>query len=94
MYSLVALGVTVGFHRMLTHRSFRPHPSIKFVLLVLGSMSWEGPALEWAATHIKHHAQADREGDPHSPSKGSFMRILAGSSMSVRPAPTCIAVIW
>ncbi len=48
MYSLVALGVTVGFHRMLTHRSFRPHPAIKFVLLVLGSMSWEGPALEWA----------------------------------------------
>jgi len=72
MYSLVALGVTVGFHRMLTHRSFRPHPSIKFVLLVLGSMSWEGPAIAWAATHIKHHAQADREGDPHSPLEGFF----------------------
>ena len=72
MYSLVALGVTVGFHRMLTHRSFRPHPAVKFVLLVLGSMSWEGPALAWAATHIKHHAQADREGDPHSPLEGFF----------------------
>ncbi len=72
MYSLVALGVTVGFHRMLTHRSFRPHPAVKFVLLVLGSMSWEGPALEWAATHIKHHADADREGDPHSPLEGFF----------------------
>ena len=72
MYSLVALGVTVGFHRMLTHRSFRPHPVVKCVLLILGSMSWEGPALEWAATHIKHHAQADREGDPHSPVEGFF----------------------
>src|SRR5579884_4453999 len=72
MYSLVALGVTVGFHRMLTHRSFRPHPAIKFILLVLGSMSFEGPALSWAATHIKHHAQADREGDPHSPVEGFF----------------------
>jgi stearoyl-CoA desaturase (delta-9 desaturase) len=72
MYSLVALGVTVGFHRMLTHRSFRPHPVVKLVLLILGSMSLEGPALEWAATHIKHHAQADREGDPHSPVEGFF----------------------
>ena len=72
MYSLVALGVTVGFHRMLTHRSFRPHPVVKFVLLVLGSMSLEGPALAWAAIHIKHHAHSDREGDPHSPLEGFF----------------------
>lgn len=72
MYSLVGLGVTVGFHRMLTHRSFRPHPVVKFLLLVLGSMSIEGPALDWAATHIKHHAQADRPGDPHSPVEGFF----------------------
>jgi stearoyl-CoA desaturase (delta-9 desaturase) len=72
MYTLVSLGVTVGFHRMLTHRSFRPHPIVKCVLLVLGSMSFEGPALAWAATHIKHHAQADRQGDPHSPVEGFF----------------------
>jgi stearoyl-CoA desaturase (delta-9 desaturase) len=72
MYGLVGLGVTVGFHRMLTHRSFRPHPVVKFLLLVLGSMSIEGPALDWAATHIKHHAQADRPGDPHSPLEGFF----------------------
>src|SRR5512135_555639 len=65
MYTLVGFGVTVGFHRMLTHRSFQPHPVVKCLLLVLGSMSFEGPALEWAATHIKHHAQADRPGDPH-----------------------------
>ena len=70
MYSLVGLGVTVGFHRMLTHRSFRPHPLVKFLLLVLGSMSIEGPALDWTATHIKHHAQSDRPGDPHSPLEG------------------------
>jgi stearoyl-CoA desaturase (Delta-9 desaturase) len=71
-YSLVALGVTVGFHRMLTHRSFQPNPVVKFVLLVLGSMSLEGPALDWAAIHIKHHAHSDREGDPHSPLDGFF----------------------
>jgi len=72
MYSLSAFGVTVGFHRMLTHRSFKPHPIIKFILLVLGSMALEGPTLEWAATHIKHHANSDREGDPHSPVEGFF----------------------
>jgi stearoyl-CoA desaturase (Delta-9 desaturase) len=64
------LGVTVGFHRMLTHRSFQPNPVVKFILLVFGSMAVEGPALEWAATHIKHHAHSDRDGDPHSPVEG------------------------
>ena len=72
MYALVAFGVTVGYHRMLTHRSFRPHPVVKCLLLILGSMSVEGPALQWAATHIKHHALSDREGDPHSPVDGFF----------------------
>ena len=72
MYTFVAFGVTVGYHRMLTHRSFRPNPVVKCVLLILGSMSLEGSALEWAATHVKHHAQADRPGDPHSPLEGFF----------------------
>src|SRR6266568_3065784 len=69
---LAGLGVTVGYHRMLTHRSFQPHPVVKFIFLVLGSMALEGPAIEWAATHTKHHSQADREGDPHSPVEGFF----------------------
>lgn len=72
MYTFITIGVTVGFHRMLTHRSFRPHPVVKFLLLVFGSMSLEGAALEWAATHVKHHAHADRDGDPHSPVEGFF----------------------
>jgi len=67
---LAGLGVTVGYHRMLTHRSFQPHPVVKFIFLAFGSMAVEGPALEWAATHIKHHAHSDREGDPHSPVEG------------------------
>ena len=70
IYSFVALGVTVGYHRMLTHRSFVPHPIIKTALLILGSMALEGDALQWAATHTKHHALADRPGDPHSPLDG------------------------
>ncbi len=70
MYTFITLGVTVGFHRMLTHRSFQPHPVVKCILLILGSMSLEGAAIEWAATHTKHHAHSDREGDPHSPVEG------------------------
>jgi stearoyl-CoA desaturase (Delta-9 desaturase) len=72
IYSFVALGVTVGYHRMLTHRSFVPNPVVKTVLLILGSMALEGDALQWAATHTKHHALADRPGDPHSPVDGFF----------------------
>ncbi len=67
---LAGLGVTVGYHRMLTHRSFQPNPVVKFIFLVFGSMAVEGPALQWAAIHIKHHAHSDREGDPHSPLEG------------------------
>lgn len=72
MYSLVGIGVTVGYHRMLTHRSFRAHPIVKCILLILGSMSIERSPLLWAANHIKHHAHADRPGDPHSPLEGFF----------------------
>ncbi len=70
MYGFIALGVTIGFHRYLTHRGFHAPSWLKFVLLVLGSMSVQGPALVWASTHLEHHAHSDREGDPHSPVDG------------------------
>jgi stearoyl-CoA desaturase (Delta-9 desaturase) len=72
LYLPISLGVTVGFHRMLTHRSFRAHPVVRGVLLVCGSMAVEGAAITWAANHLKHHALADKEGDPHSPVDGLF----------------------
>ena len=72
LYTFSALGMTVGFHRMLSHRSFRPHPVVKLVLLILGCIAVEAPPIEFAATHIKHHALSDREGDPHSPTEGLF----------------------
>lgn len=72
LYVPVSLGVTIGFHRYLTHRGFRAHPAMKAALLVLGSMALEGSAISWAANHRKHHALADREGDPHSPADGFF----------------------
>lgn len=72
MYAPVSLGVTVGYHRMLTHRSFRAHPSVRLLLLVFGCMAMEGPPVDWAANHLKHHALSDKQGDPHSPLEGLF----------------------
>ena len=70
MYTITALGITVGFHRMLTHRSFEAHPVVRFLFLMFGSMAMEGPALDWASIHIQHHANTDEEDDPHSPLHG------------------------
>ena len=70
LYIPISLGVTVGFHRMLTHRSFRAHPAVRLCLLILGSMAVEGAAIGWTANHLKHHALSDKAGDPHSPVEG------------------------
>jgi stearoyl-CoA desaturase (Delta-9 desaturase) len=70
MYLLTAIGVTVGFHRLLTHRAFRTYPWLRNTLAILGSMSLQGPAIDWVADHRKHHTFADEEGDPHSPHAG------------------------
>jgi stearoyl-CoA desaturase (Delta-9 desaturase) len=67
MYVPTGLGVTVGFHRLLTHRSFKTSPFLRGVLAVLGTMAVEGPVISWVSDHRKHHAYSDRFGDPHSP---------------------------
>ena len=69
-YVMTAAGVTVGFHRLLTHRSFRTYPRIERAFAVLGSLSVQGSVLDWVADHRKHHAHTDVEGDPHSPHVG------------------------
>ncbi|HMH46414.1 MAG TPA: acyl-CoA desaturase [Solirubrobacteraceae bacterium] len=70
MYVLTALGVTIGFHRLLTHRAFQTRPWLRYTLAVLGSMSVQGPVIDWVADHRKHHTFTDEEGDPHSPHAG------------------------
>jgi stearoyl-CoA desaturase (delta-9 desaturase) len=66
-YGLTGLGVTVGFHRLFTHRSFKTTPLVRGVFAALGSAAIEGPVTAWVADHRKHHAFSDRHGDPHSP---------------------------
>jgi stearoyl-CoA desaturase (delta-9 desaturase) len=70
MYLLTGVGVTVGYHRLLTHRAFQTYPWIERTFAVLGSLSLQGSVLDWVADHRKHHAHTDKEGDPHSPHVG------------------------
>jgi stearoyl-CoA desaturase (Delta-9 desaturase) len=63
-------GITVGFHRLFTHRSFKTSRPMRLLWAVLGSMALEGPVIEWVAYHRRHHRFSDREGDPHSPHVG------------------------
>ena len=67
MYVLTGSGVTLGFHRLLTHRSFQTYKPVEYALAIVGSMAVQGPVMSWVADHRKHHAHTDQEGDPHSP---------------------------
>ena len=67
MYFFTGLGITVGFHRHLTHRAFKTSGWLHGLLAILGSAAIEGPVISWVADHRKHHTFADKEGDPHSP---------------------------
>jgi stearoyl-CoA desaturase (Delta-9 desaturase) len=80
-YLLFGFGITVGFHRLLTHGSFKTHRWVRLTWAVLGSAAVEGPVIEWVATHRKHHRFSDEEGDPHSPHVGrasGFRGALSG----------------
>jgi len=70
MYLVTGFGVTVGFHRMLTHRSFQTSKPVEYLFAAAGSMAVQGPVIHWVADHRKHHAHTDEEGDPHSPHVG------------------------
>ncbi len=67
LYLMTAIGITVGFHRLLTHRAFETHTWLRYTLAVLGSAALQGSVIDWVADHRKHHTFTDEEGDPHSP---------------------------
>jgi stearoyl-CoA desaturase (delta-9 desaturase) len=67
VYIPLGLGVTVGFHRLFTHRSFKAKPWVRGMFAIFGSAAIEGPIISWVADHRKHHAFSDKPGDPHSP---------------------------
>jgi fatty-acid desaturase len=64
------LGITLGFHRLLTHGAFETHPWVKYYLALFGTLAGEGGVIQWVANHRKHHQFADKLDDPHSPRDG------------------------
>jgi stearoyl-CoA desaturase (delta-9 desaturase) len=96
LYAATGLGITVGFHRLFTHRSFKTKPAVRAILAVCGSAAIEGPVISWVADHRKHHAFSDQPGDPHSPHVdhgGGWRGALRGLAHSAATAsatrPTC-----
>lgn len=67
IYLATGFGITVGFHRLFTHRSFKTSSWMRGLFAILGSAAIEGPIISWVSDHRKHHAFSDEEGDPHSP---------------------------
>jgi stearoyl-CoA desaturase (delta-9 desaturase) len=67
MYLATGFGVTIGFHRLFTHRAFETNRFVKGMLAIFGSMAVEGPVLQWVAAHRRHHQHSDEAEDPHSP---------------------------
>jgi len=81
MYIVTGVGITVGYHRLFTHRAFETSRVVQFILAVLGSMSVQGPLMQWVAMHRRHHQHSDQEGDPHSPHLhgGGFFDLVRGA---------------
>jgi stearoyl-CoA desaturase (delta-9 desaturase) len=80
-YYLSGLGITIGYHRLFTHSSFKANRPLRIAVAIAGSMAIEGPVIRWVADHRRHHAYSDRDGDPHSPwrygeSTGALMKGL------------------
>ncbi len=72
LYLVTGFGITIGYHRYFTHRSFEAKPWLRVALAIAGSLALEGPVIRWVADHRRHHQFSDREGDPHSPVTGGF----------------------
>jgi len=67
MYVVTGLGITIGYHRLFTHRAFQTNNVMKAILAIFGSMAVEGPVMKWVADHRRHHQHSDHDNDPHSP---------------------------
>ena len=79
----------MGYHRLLTHRSYQVPKPLEYFLAICGSLALEGGLIDWVATHRIHHQFSDREGDPHSPHEGKrwahLVWMLVGDSTNCTP---------
>jgi stearoyl-CoA desaturase (delta-9 desaturase) len=91
LYAVSMLGITVGYHRLLTHRSFQAAGWVRGGLALMGCLAAEGPPAFWVATHRRHHQHAESDDDPHSPHAPSagwrgLWHAHAGWMLTVLPA--------
>jgi stearoyl-CoA desaturase (delta-9 desaturase) len=99
-YTVAGHGISIGFHRLFTHKSFKPNRPMKYALAITGSLAIEGPVVRWVADHRKHHKFSDREGDPHSPWKyGTSLGALTKGFLHAHIgwlflAPAVIGGLW
>lgn len=70
LYMVTGLGITVGYHRLISHRSFTCAAWVKFALLIAGGWAFQNSALKWSSDHVRHHAKVDQEEDPYNASRG------------------------
>ncbi len=70
MATITSLGVTVGYHRLCTHKSFKTPAALRYAFAAAGSMAVQGPVIQWCGEHRRHHQHSDTERDPHSPHMG------------------------
>lgn len=68
-FVLTEIGIEVGFHRLFSHKSFKANDFVQWLLIILGSMAFQGPVVFWTGIHRLHHAYSDKVGDPHFPQK-------------------------
>jgi len=69
-YIITGLGITVGYHRLISHRSFTCHNWVRIAFLVAGGWAMENSALKWCSDHVRHHARVDQEEDPYNAKRG------------------------
>lgn len=84
-YVLTMLGITVGFHRLLSHRAFETQGPLRAVFAILGSMAAQGPPIYWASNYRRHHQFSDADGDPHSPHWRGRQSLAAWPGFSACP---------
>ena len=70
LYVITGLGITVGYHRLISHRSFECHPWLKVALLLAGGWALQNTAIKWSADHVRHHARVDQDADPYNAMRG------------------------
>jgi stearoyl-CoA desaturase (Delta-9 desaturase) len=79
------LGISMGYHRLHTHRSYRVPLALEYAFAVCGALTLEGGPISWVATHRLHHQKSDQAGDPHSPREGTWWAhagwVLMGASI-------------